>query len=56
MGLQPLLDEFLLLVGVVESAHENPSKNFLRALEALEQALAGTGFELMTMLIYERPL
>jgi tetratricopeptide (TPR) repeat protein len=40
-GLSPLIDELLHLVGVVESAFRNPRKNFLRALEALEQALIG---------------
>jgi len=40
-GLQVLLDDLLHLVGVVESARRNPRKNFLRALEALEQALGG---------------
>ena len=37
--LDPLLDELLHLVGVIESAAKNPRKNFLRALEVLEQAL-----------------
>jgi len=37
-----LLDELLHLVGVVEGAAPNPRKNFLRALEALEQALSGS--------------
>ena len=40
-GLKVLLDDLLHLVGVVESAGRNPRKNFLRALEALEQALGG---------------
>lgn len=41
MGLEPLLDDLLHLVGVIDSAVRNVRKNFLRALEALEQALAG---------------
>jgi tetratricopeptide (TPR) repeat protein len=41
MGLKHLLGDLLHLVGVIESAPENPKKNFLRALEVLEQALAG---------------
>jgi tetratricopeptide (TPR) repeat protein len=39
-GLEPLVGEFLLLVGVVEGAEKNPRKNFLRALGCFEQALA----------------
>jgi hypothetical protein len=35
------MDELLYLVGVIESAAANPRKNFLRALEVLEQALQG---------------
>ncbi|MBN1441621.1 MAG: tetratricopeptide repeat protein [Planctomycetes bacterium] len=41
MDLRLLLDDLLHLVGVIESSRENPRKNFLRALEALEQARAG---------------
>jgi tetratricopeptide (TPR) repeat protein len=41
LSLAKLIDELLHLVGVVESASTNPRKNFLRALEALEQALQG---------------
>jgi hypothetical protein len=41
LGLDALIDDLLHLVGVVESAASNPRKNFLRALEALEQALQG---------------
>ncbi|HVR76586.1 MAG TPA: tetratricopeptide repeat protein [Planctomycetota bacterium] len=41
IGLRTVLDELLHLVGVIESEARNPRKNFLRALEALEQALAG---------------
>ena len=41
IGFSPLIDELLHLVGVVESAFTNPRKNFLRALEGLEQALLG---------------
>jgi tetratricopeptide (TPR) repeat protein len=39
LGLEPLLGRFLLFVGAVESAEENPRRNFLRALSFLEQAL-----------------
>ncbi len=41
LGAQDLLDDFLFLLGVVESAPSNKGKNFLRALEALHQALLG---------------
>jgi len=41
LSLSKLIDDLLHLVGVVESAATNPRKNFLRALEALEQALQG---------------
>ncbi len=42
LGLSPLVEEFLHLLGVVESSSSNPRKNFLRALEALEQAMGGS--------------
>ncbi len=41
LGAQDLLDDFLFLLGVVESSPTNKGKNFLRALEALHQALIG---------------
>ena len=37
-----LLDDLLHLVGAIESAAQNPGRNFLRALDVLEQALAAT--------------
>ncbi len=40
-GLHPLLDDFLHLLGAIEGARGNARSNFLRALEALEQAVAG---------------
>lgn len=41
LGMQDALEEFLFLFGVVESALSNRSRNFLRALELLNQALLG---------------
>ena len=41
LGAQDLLEDFLFLLGAVESALSNRSKNFLRALEILKQALTG---------------
>jgi tetratricopeptide (TPR) repeat protein len=43
LSLAHLIDDLLHLIGVVESAATNPRKNFLRALEVLEQALQGAG-------------
>jgi tetratricopeptide (TPR) repeat protein len=41
LGAVDLLDDFLFLLGSVESALSNKSKNFLRALEILDKALLG---------------
>lgn len=41
MGLRALLDDFLQLVGSAESHPAHSGKNYLRALEVLEQALDG---------------
>jgi tetratricopeptide (TPR) repeat protein len=42
LGDQDLLDESMHLLGVVESARENRSKNFLRAVDVLQRALKGS--------------
>jgi tetratricopeptide (TPR) repeat protein len=41
MGMKDLLDECILLLGTVESALANKKKNFLRAIELINQALLG---------------
>jgi tetratricopeptide (TPR) repeat protein len=41
LGMQDTLEDFFFLLGAVESELSNRSKNFLRALELLNQALLG---------------